>query len=273
MYSLKKIFNLIIILVFLSSLVSGFTFAEVFDSHLSNLITGSVIKNKVPVVTINYPTNNMVMNINPVEFGWLYKDVENDKLKTYEIQLGTDRNFKGAFYEYGLDGSTRKIYLKDGDVKYYWRIRAQDNFGWGEWSAISEFILDTTVKTCSDGTKFWGCADNVPIYCDGGVIIDDCLKCGCPGSSRCLPSGRCQESTCFDGTVYSRCSVSKPDFCQDGVLKKVCSLCGCPDGSDCDSDGSCSKTLVFISNGDVMSDPGTSSILALIVNFFKSIFK
>jgi parallel beta-helix repeat protein len=84
-------------------------------------------------------------------------------------------------------------------------------------------------EACSDGTPCGDCSANKPKYCDNGVLVDNCLSCGCPEGQTCdVASGSCYESrdgACIadDGTVFT---------CGDTVTKS-CTLNGsmsCPPG-------------------------------------------
>ena len=133
---------------------------------------------------------------------------------------------------------------------------------------VRGFYIDLSEKVCSDGTEYWQCSNNVPFYCDGNFLVEDCLICGCPINQVCQPSGRCLALTCRDGTNYGECSNEKPYYCQAGNMIKICSLCGCPKGQSCQSDGSCGSVVV------VTQQPGVRplSILERIALFFKNLF-
>ena len=84
-------------------------------------------------------------------------------------------------------------------------------------------------STCSDGTPYGECSVNKPKYCNNGILIDDCVRCGCPEGQTCNEtSGSCYEpgeGACIaeDGTAF---------FCGDTVTKN-CTLngsMGCPPG-------------------------------------------
>ena len=266
---MKKSGALLILVILLSTFVNAFAFSELFNGYLNNLVTGSAVRNNPPTININFPVNNVVLSVNPVEFNWKYIDKENDLMVAYEIQISDNFNFGSSQNQYGASGSFVKLRLDKGDVFYYWRMRAKDDFDWGPWSESGMFVLDTSVKVCEDGTKFWECSEKTPYLCDGGLLKENCSECGCPVSSRCMPTGKCQSLTCFDGTLFGSCSNNNPMFCQDGTLKEVCSLCGCPEGSECKSDGTCSKTTIVIIDSEEIKD---ITLLESIVLFFKNLF-
>ncbi len=201
------------------------------------------IKNKAPELTPNYPTDGKVVSGNLVEFSWSFYDYEGDEQLNYNLEIDDDLRFVSPLSYYGLNEIKRKIYLVEGDKTYYWRIRAKDLFGWGEFSATEEFYVDFSRKICEDGTLYFQCSSNDFKYCEAGELIEDCNLCGCPLNSECTLSGKCAERTCFDGTRYGTCSTKEPQFCQNGNLKEVCSLCGCPEEKECNADGTCSVII------------------------------
>ncbi|MEK6936483.1 MAG: hypothetical protein AABW58_00250 [Nanoarchaeota archaeon] len=201
------------------------------------------IKNKGPIAIPNFPSNSWVVSGNLVEFNWGYSDFENDEILGYSLEIDDDVRFVSPFSYYGISENARKIFILEGDRIYYWRIRAKDAFGWGEFSGYEEFYLDLSKKVCEDGTPYFQCSISDFKYCDAGELVDDCSLCGCPLNSECTLNGACVEKTCFDGTRYGFCSSKKPNFCQNGEIKEVCSLCGCDEGKECDVDGGC-KSIV-----------------------------
>ena len=202
------------------------------------------VKNKLPVVTLNYPSNLWVVSGNLVEFSWSYSDFENDEILGYNLEIDDEPRFISPSSYYGLSETKRKIYLLEGDKIYYWRMKSKDSFGWGEFSHFEDFYLDLSRKICEDGTPYFQCSPSSFKYCDAGALMNDCQSCGCPLNSECTASGVCVPRTCFDGTRYGFCSSKKPNFCQNGELKEVCSLCGCPDRQECDVDGTCNGIIL-----------------------------
>ena len=207
------------------------------------------INNKAPVTTLNYPSGDDVLNGKLIEFSWRYEDLEGDNQVNYQLELDDDPRFLTPLTYYGLSETKRKIYIFQGDRDYYWRIKSKDDFGWGEFSEIESFYLDSNERVCEDGTSFSQCSISDFRYCDNGELTENCALCGCPLNNVCTSSGSCIEKTCFDGTRYGFCSnIKKPNFCQNGEVKEVCSLCGCSDGKECDADGTCSEVIVTSGN-------------------------
>lgn len=273
---MRQISLIIICLLILSNFGNAFAFSEFFSGSLEDLVTGNAVRNVPPKSNANFPANNVVVNLNPAMFTWKTSDPENDVIQAYEIQVSDNFNFVDPIVQYVVKDQSAKIYLGKGDVIYYWRVKARDEFDWGDWSDTVSFTLDSSVKICNDGTAFFKCSENEPMFCDSGNLVDDCKKCGCKLNSKCLANGICEKFTCSDGTDYGACSKINPNFCQDGVLKEVCSLCGCDQGYECKSDGSCSKTVVVISDEKppiISEDLKSRNLLEFIIDFFKSFFK
>lgn len=263
---MKKIAILLISIVIFSSLVSGFSFADVFSGTLFDFISGNTVVNKGPVTTLNAPSDSQVVAGKIVKFDWSYNDVENDEQQQYILQIDDEYGFFSAFTYYGLTETVRKIEIPTGEGMYYWRVKSYDGTSWGKWSVSNSFYLDKSEKTCSDGTSFWKCANTKPFYCDAGRLVDKCSKCGCPANQICSGSDVCIVQTCGDNTLYGACSDSQPKYCRDGMLVNACNFCGCPNGSECKADGSCVSTIVMVEEIE-----SRVSLLERIAEFFKSL--
>jgi hypothetical protein len=255
---MKRILIVVLLLILCSSIGSSFSFAN---------LLGYVTKNNAPTLNLISPKNNGVAN--QLIFTWGYKDIEDDPQTQFLLQLDDDWRFESPYEFYGLDEKTLKVSLPLQEGDYYWRVKARDAYGWGEWSDWRRFDLDLSIKTCSDGTPFWQCSSNVPRYCDGGDLVEDCRRCGCGINEICQQNGICLANTCIDGSRYGDCSKYKPKFCQNGKLIEVCSLCGCPSDLECNPDGSCSTVKIIIKE-EIKEQPKT--LLNYIVDFFKKLF-
>ncbi len=255
---MKKILFAILTLVLLCSIVSAFSFAD---------LVGYVVKNNPPVTNLISPKNNAVSN--KLIFVWDYKDIEGDKQTGYLLQLDDDWRFESPYNFYGLDETRLEVSLDLKEGPYYWRVKSRDIYGWGEFSDWRRFDLDLNVRVCKDGTLFWECSSNVPYYCDGGVLVEDCRRCGCDINEICQANGICLLRMCSDRTRYGECSSYKPKYCQNGKLVDVCSLCGCPEGLVCQSDGRCAVEVI-VKEKLIEEEPRT--ILEYIVTFFKKLF-
>jgi hypothetical protein len=272
---MKKTVILSIFLLLIYS-VSAFSFSEMFTGNLKELFTGSATKyeesskDQPPTVEI-YGNENIqvITTANPI-IQWEYNDAEGDEQTAYYIQYSKDDiQFNHPFLEAGIGSTTsHRITLRDGDGTYYIRVKAKDDAAWSDWSDYKTFYLDTSRKACSDGTDFYKCSVNKPEYCDGGVIISDCSKCGCLSGFSCDgKSGTCSSQSCVDNTLYDKCSNEKPKFCLQGNLVNMCSLCGCPIGQECQANGECKTTLIII-----QSEVKPKTFLQKISDFFKNLF-
>ncbi len=255
---MKKILFSILFLILFCSIASAFSFA--------NLI-GYVVKNNVPTVDLLIPKNDGVTS--ELVFSWLYKDEENNPQTQYLLQVDDDWRFETPYNFYGLDKNTITIDVSLPERTYYWRVQVKDIYGWSDWSDWRKFDLDLSIKTCVDGTAFWACSYDIPKYCDGGSLVEDCRRCGCAINEICQLNGLCLVNACLDGTRYGDCSKYLPKYCQNGKLIDVCSLCGCAEGLECETDGSCTSVRIIIKDQELSQ---SRTLLEYIVNFFKNLF-
>ncbi|MBI2110643.1 PGF-pre-PGF domain-containing protein, partial [Candidatus Woesearchaeota archaeon] len=91
--------------------------------------------------------------------------------------------------------------------------------------------IDCGVCICSDGTPYGSCTLDRTLFCQDGLLVENCLV-GCPTCvspySCDLDTGFCTPPpTCSDGTLYGECSLDRTHYCQDGSLVENC-LVGCP---------------------------------------------
>jgi len=100
--------------------------------------------------------------------------------------------------------------------------------------------LDLSVNvslTCGDGTGYGKCSSNKPKYCDDGVLVDNCQKCGCPPGSECGADGKCYHYSPPSGGGGGgggggASYVGRPKkSCFDGI--KNCHHGSCEEGIDC----------------------------------------
>lgn len=280
---MKKVFLFLIIVILLNSFAQGFGVGPASETGGIETVEPEertpfgifgerrgVIDNKAPETTLNYPTDSIVVNNHLVELSWSYFDIEGDKQVNYQLEVDNDPRFLSPITYYGYSETKRKISLFQGDIDYYWRAKSRDNIGWGKFSDVGSFYLDSSSKVCEDGTPYSQCSKISFKYCDYGELRDECQVCGCPLNSDCTLSGVCRFRTCYDNTLYGSCSFRKPNFCQNGELKEVCSLCGCDNGRECKADGSCSlkKDTVIISGELIKKERFAERFL----NFLKNLF-
>jgi len=257
----------------MTSLVVGFSFADLFDV---NYITGKIVNNRNPTIVLGAPSDGQVVG-NPATFTWTYFDPEDDPMEEYALLIDDNMRFSSPIAYYGLKGDSEKQYLPLEDGLYYWRVEIKNKFGTGV-SEVRAFYLNNKEKLCGDGTKYYECSNKKPDYCRAGVLVKDCIKCGCESGGICGKGGDCNELKCSDGTRYGECSSSKPKLCLNtGVLKDTCSLCGCPNDLECDSTGSCEEKVVeqVIEQEEVIKnvpEKGFISILKRVAKIFKFLF-
>lgn len=288
---MRNLFLFGVMFLFLLTPISyGYNYAKLGSGHINSVepeedekrITQSIfvrasrggyVKNSAPITTLNYPTDYKVVNGNFVEFGWSYNDFEKDTQVNYQLELDDDSRFLTPFTYYGLSETNNRIYILQGNIDYYWRVKSKDDFGWGDFSEVGAFHLDSSKRVCEDGTIYSQCSVNNFKYCDNGELREDCSLCGCPINSECTLSGVCREKTCFDGTKFGFCNKNKqPKFCQNGQIKEVCSLCGCPEGKECNQDGTCKTILIkeeITQNIDIKSNK--NNLIFKFINFLRSI--
>ncbi|MCP3684918.1 MAG: LamG domain-containing protein, partial [bacterium] len=145
--------------------------------------------------------------------------------------------------------------LSEGFYYYYsYGVDTSGNSGKTETRVVAVGFSEE----CSDGTTYGACSDTQPWYCNNGVLIDDCDRCGCPSDKECDDDGSCvvppEPDTCSDGTLYGECSDTQPWYCNNGVLVNLCSTCECPSGKSCDPDGSCVVDPDTCSDGTVYGE-------------------
>jgi hypothetical protein len=232
-------------------------------------ITGALVSfNAKPEINLDTPSNNHVYSTDSILISWTYTD--EDPQEAYLIEISQDYQFSSPMYIGGTDKTNSKnIKVRQGEGTYWVRVKVKDAYTWSKSSDVRSFVIDLSPKKCSDNTKFWECSNDIPNYCDQGILKEDCSLCGCPLNSICQPSGRCFKLTCSDRTGYSECSRNQPNYCQAGNLVELCSLCGCPSGQSCQVDGSCSSA-VFVTPPPI--EAKSLSLLERIAIFFKGLF-
>src|SRR3989344_5713936 len=48
-----------------------------------------------------------------------------------------------------------------------------------------------STETCSDDTPYGTCSSTLPLYCENGILINNCQLCGCPAGLNCQQDGTC----------------------------------------------------------------------------------
>jgi len=222
------------------------SFFEKIKSYLKITIgirpTGETILNSPPKATIKKPQDNEVISLSKPKIEWFYSDLEKDKQTMVLIQVYESPTFENPYETYWSGQETSaflRTNLKDGT--YYIRMQARDQYSWGPLSDTYKFTVNQKTQTCDDGTSYFSCSFNKPLYCDGGILINDCDKCGCDQDYSCI-NKKCKliekesipepPKTCTDGTLYGICNKDRK-YCQEGNLNDNCDLCGCEQNYNC----------------------------------------
>ncbi|MFH0875607.1 MAG: LamG domain-containing protein [archaeon] len=95
-------------------------------------------------VNLSYPTNGDIFFTNrSPEFRWQNAtDLDNDLL-SYHIELSLNSDISSPLLNISAIGENSTVYSGVLDfATYYWRVRANDSEGYGEWSDIWNFTLE-----------------------------------------------------------------------------------------------------------------------------------
>jgi hypothetical protein len=140
------------------------------DGYLDRapITTDRYINNTLPYnITLSYPgTDAHIINRTP-QFNWtqavdpdVNESVDNI---TYNLCLGYTNETCEVINEVGLlNNSYIPIFELDLDIEYFWRVRANDTEGYGNWSGVFNFTIDSylevnlTVDTVEFGTMVPG---------------------------------------------------------------------------------------------------------------------
>ncbi len=74
-----------------------------------------------------------------------------------------------------------------GDVEYYLESCDIEGNCVTTEPVVASFVL----QRCADGTPYGRCSDTRPSFCNNGVLVDDCGKCGCDLGRICETNGMC----------------------------------------------------------------------------------
>jgi len=107
-------------------------------------------------------------------------------------------------------------------------FEGKDNFGSPGCLIVCQTVPQP-VQRCGDGTVEGQCSQNVPLFCQNGILVNRASFCGCP-SSLVISGDNCVAPVqrCSDNTPSGFCSSTLPLFCQSGSLIQRASICGCP---------------------------------------------
>jgi hypothetical protein len=86
-----------------------------------------------------YPSNSQVLDTTSVQFVWHQSQPQ---VSTYQLELDTTAQFNNPIVNSNL---TDTAYVVSGLLpgkNYWWRVRAQNSWGWGDFSSVGTFSID-----------------------------------------------------------------------------------------------------------------------------------
>jgi hypothetical protein len=112
---------------------AGTTFA-------SHILTSSASENVSPVPVPKGPGYGCIVSLITPQLQW-YDSVDS---ASYQIQLATDRDFANVVLD--ANNIVKNFYTVPAatltwETAYYWRVRAENNTGISEWSAVWYFAV------------------------------------------------------------------------------------------------------------------------------------
>ncbi|UCH89560.1 MAG: hypothetical protein JSV49_02630 [Thermoplasmata archaeon] len=98
------------------------------------------------------PQNQSWVNDSKPQLSWVFNDPDTSDYQTgFEVAVSSEETFSIIAHETGTVESLKcshKITSDLNDGKYYWRVRAKDNYGsWGPWSVSNLLFVDTGKPT------------------------------------------------------------------------------------------------------------------------------
>jgi len=87
-------------------------------------------------VTLTSPDEGETLDKTLVYFNW---HSDPSYCAGYQFQLAHDRGFGELLSDQYSTGRTTRVHVPEAGETYYWRVRAQDDVGWGGWSGIRSF--------------------------------------------------------------------------------------------------------------------------------------
>jgi len=124
------------------------------DVPVTMIVSGQSLPPDAPVLMS--PDDGAVSVSVPATLDW--EDVTN--VDQYQLQVDLTDSFSSLVLDSNLALSGCNVSTVDNGAQYYWRVRAHNEVGWGDWSAVRNFTTAMTY-VCGD-------ADG-----DGGVNILD----------------------------------------------------------------------------------------------------
>jgi len=232
----------------------------IFIIVISLVYTSRAAINNPPSIVPFEPKDTGITHEPLQSFSWNFYDSDNDKQVAYEIAIADNYPFNNAITKLKTSSNTSTTLALDGSKTYYWQVRAYDGKEWSKWSDMQTFTLQSSARTCKDGTAFFNCNSKAQ-YCDSGFLVDDCNKCGCPEGYECL-NKKCIEEKCPDGTPYGKCNADLK-YCNSGNLINNCNACGCPGDLICNSDNTCIDKEIEVQE---------KGLISRIIDFLKRLF-
>lgn len=155
-------------------------------------------------VDLDFPHSNKIINL-----VWAMRlTIENAPRKDIMGYINeadssvVDNKYEGIFSD--NIQKTRQFASLGYDIDLEEKSPYKNVFGW--LMCVSAIILISVFafyvfapEECVDGTIDGECSSLKPKYCDKGVLVDNCSKCGCPPGTLCNPGKGCcfPSSACF----------------------------------------------------------------------------
>jgi hypothetical protein len=99
-------------------------------------------------VSLLLPADDAVISSDSVFFIW---NVSSPQVDRYWFEIATDSLFASRVVDSTLTDTTKLLHQFINNQKYWWKVRAGNVAGWGEFSAIRSFrVLITSVREISD---------------------------------------------------------------------------------------------------------------------------
>ncbi|MEW6070428.1 MAG: Ig-like domain repeat protein, partial [Candidatus Thermoplasmatota archaeon] len=134
--------------------------------------------NTLPTTMLVAPANDTWINDNTPLFDWDYFDVEGSPQCAFNLTISSNSDFSTIDYYYESAPSYSDTYydwpsaLPDGI--WYWRVKTNDSYEWGEWSEYFIMKIDTVLPTSTIETPFVDPAyyKTSPIWLNGTCLDD-----------------------------------------------------------------------------------------------------
>lgn len=177
---------------------------------IKNIASETIKLNQV--VLGNRDNNNFLSYIEADSYNIQYTDSKKVVRSSSLVDSGTEASNGYRIFNISpaivLPGYTREYQvsarLKDNIPLEYLTIKLTDIYASGVKTGASikskgslsvkiNILKPSIEKTCSDSTPYGQCSKTKPKYCQEGVLINHCKKCGCPSGQVCQTDNTCQE--------------------------------------------------------------------------------